>query len=70
MTVKELIVELIGCNPDSNVVLEDSIEFADEYGKNSGSCYQIEKVIKHSREISLHFDNRHHFMRRVNNESI
>ena len=65
MTVKELIIELLKCDMDGNVVLEDSIEFKDEYGyRCNGSCYQIEKVIGHYRETSLCFDNRQHFMKR------
>ena len=64
MTVKELIVELIGCDKDSNVVLEDGIEFTDDYGiKCSGSCYQIENIYKGGRHTALRFDNRHHFMK-------
>lgn len=63
MTVKELVADLIGCNADSIVVLEDDVEFTDEYGKVSGTCYQIDKVVKHGRSVSLHFDNRQHFMR-------
>ena len=64
MTVKELIIELLACDMNSEVVLEDHVEFTDEHGKVSGSCYQIEKVVGHVYDTTLCFDTLQHFMKR------
>ena len=61
MTVKELIVELLECPMDDDVLLVDNTEFVDEHRlKCSGSCYQIETIEKCG-QTELHFNNRNHF---------
>jgi hypothetical protein len=70
MTVKELINMLLDCNMNAEVRLCDDVKFEDEHcGICVGSLYHIDAVKMNGNSLcELHFDNRHHFARRKEEE--
>lgn len=59
MTVKELIIELLECNLDHQILIADDIQMKDEHGVISGSLYEIDNISEGGNIVCLNFDNRY-----------
>ena len=60
MTVRELITQLLDCDMDKDVYIEDEISFKEEHGVTiDGSIYDIERIYDYG-YVGLIFNNRNH----------
>lgn len=61
MTVKDLIIQLLDCELDSDVLLGDDVEIETKNGKMDGSVYDIISIEPEADCTFFNFNNRNHY---------
>lgn len=61
MIVRDLIIRLLDCELDSDVLLGDDVEIETKNGKMDGSVYDIISIEPEADCTFLNFNNRNHY---------